>query len=164
MVREEVPWGWGPKRPQTGWRGGWPGCQGRMGWVWVTLVLRAGFGTCCWGGRRALLDSQFCTHYEGSSLLPSAALGTTTQAAPTARLLPHRQTTGLGLGDQPRCERELEPGSNSWPGSSVPQGPPPSFPGPHLSPFPGCTPPQKTRCEGCGQMRLRGDHRLGDLT
>lgn len=148
MVREEVPWGWGPKRPQTGRRGGWPGCQGRMGWVWVTLVLRAGFGTCCWGGRTALLDSQFCTHYEGSSLLLSAALGTTAQAAPAAAYSPTGRPPALAWGTSLGAERELEPGSNSWPCSSVPQGPPPSFPGPHLSLFPGCNPPPKNTLQG----------------
>ena len=87
--------------------------------------MLGGSGTCCLGeqksppGRPVLLlsmkevPSHPCDHHpeEGT--------------APRARPPPPRQTTSLGPGDQPSAERELEPGSNSWPHSSVPKGPPP---------------------------------------
>lgn len=67
-------------------------------------------------------------------------------------------------GTGPDAEWELEPGSNSWAHWCIPrQGPLPPFPGPRTSPFPGCTPPPKTHCLGCGQRKLPGDHWLGGL-
>lgn len=95
--------------------------------TWASLVLR-GFGTCCLGEQKSppgwpvlplsmkVAPSYLC--YPGDHR-PEAG------TAPRARPLPPRQTTGLGPGDQPSAERELEPGCNSWPHSSVPRGPPP---------------------------------------
>lgn len=111
--------------------------------TWASLVPR-GFGTCCLGGQKSppgrpalplsmrVMPSYFCYPWDRC---PEEG------TAPIARPLPPRQTTGLGPGDQPSAERELEPGSNSWPHSSVPGGHrllprPPSQPVPRLHPTP----------------------------
>lgn len=78
---------------------------------------------------------------------------------PETRPFPPRQTTGLGLRDQPCAERELEPGSDSWPHSSILQGPLPLFPGP-IPAVPRLYPTPKTsRLEEAVR-----DHLLGNLT
>lgn len=57
---------------------------------------------------------------------------------------PPASARGTSLG----AERELEPGSNSWPHSSIPQGPLPLFPGPHPSRSQAAPHPQNTQARG----------------
>lgn len=111
--------------------------------TWASLVPR-GFGTCCLGGQKSppgrpalplsmrVMPSYLCYPWDRR---PEEG------TAPIARPLPPRQTTGLGPGDRPSAERELEPGSNSWPHSSIPGGHrlvprPPSQPRSQAAPHP----------------------------